>query len=102
MCDFQNQQILVILNQLIECEILVTAYIIRGSLVAYQIGYIVVKCPRRQFQTLISQIMQINSNFKEFEKLSVEKKTLSQLNDLGSNLSAVEASFIPQKDFQIL
>ena len=36
---------------------------------AYQIGYIVDRCPRRQFQTLISQIMQMNSIFEEFENL---------------------------------
>ena len=33
--------------------------------------------PCRQFQTRISQIMPMNSNIKEFENLSVEKKTLS-------------------------
>ena len=42
----------------------------------YQIGYVVDRCHRRQFQTLISQIMQMNSIFKEFENLFVEKKTL--------------------------
>ena len=52
-------------------------HFIGRSLVAYQIGYVVDRCPRRQFQTLISQIMQINSIFKEFENLSVEKMTLS-------------------------
>ena len=39
-----------------------TAYIIGGSLGAYQIGYVFDRCTRRQFQTLISQIMQMNSN----------------------------------------
>ena len=50
--------ILNISNQLDEFEIFVTAYIIEDSLIAYQIGYVVNRCPRRQFQTLISQIMQ--------------------------------------------
>ena len=49
----------------------------RITIVTYQIGYVVDRYPRRQFQTLISQIMQMNSIFKEFENLSVEKKTLS-------------------------
>ena len=53
---------LFISNKLGEFEIFVTAYIIGGSLVAYQIGYVIDRCPRRQFQTLISQIMQLNSN----------------------------------------
>ena len=35
-------------------------YIIGESLVAYQIGYVADRCPRRQFQTLISQIMPMN------------------------------------------
>ena len=64
-------------NELDEFEIFVTVYIIGGSLVGYQIGYVVDRCPRRQFQTLISKIMPMNSNIKEFENLSVEKKTLS-------------------------
>ena len=51
------------LNQLVEFEISVTAYIIGESLVAYQIGYVADRCPRRQFQTLISQIMPMNSKF---------------------------------------
>ena len=72
------------------------AYIIGGSLVAYQIGYVVDRCSRRQFQTLISQIMQINSIFEEFENLSVVKKTLS---DLASNPSAVESVFFHKKIF---
>ena len=70
----------IIENQLVEFEIFVTAYIIRGSLVAYQIGYVVERCPRRKFQTLIYW----------------------QSKDLGSNPSAVESVFFPQKDFQIL
>ena len=37
-----------------EFEISVTAYIIGGSLVAYQIRYITNRCPHRQFQTLTS------------------------------------------------
>ena len=48
-----------------------------GSLVTYQIGYVADRCPLRQFQILISQIKQMNSIFKEFENVSVEKKTLS-------------------------
>ena len=53
--------------------------------------------------------MQMNSNIKEFENLSVEKKTFStalgfeprwQSKDLGSNPSAVESVFFPQKDFK--
>ena len=40
---------------MIEFEIFATAYIIEGSLVAYQIGYVADRCPRRQFQTLIAQ-----------------------------------------------
>ena len=32
-----------------------TGYIIGGSLVAYQIGYVADRCPCRQFQTLISK-----------------------------------------------
>ena len=55
----------------------VTAYIIGVSLVAYRKGYVVDRCPRGQFQTLISQTMPMNSNIKEFENLSIEKKTLS-------------------------
>ena len=47
------------------------------SLVAYQIGYAAGRCPRRQFQTLISQIMPINSNIRKFRKSFCEKKTLS-------------------------
>ena len=45
-----------------------TAHIIRESLVAYQIGYIADRCPHRPFQTVISQIMPMNSNIKEFWK----------------------------------
>ena len=36
-------------------EIFATAYIIGGSLVAYQIGYVADRCPSRQLQTLITQ-----------------------------------------------
>ena len=53
-----------ILNQLVEFENFVTAYIIGRSLVAYQIGYVADRYPRRQFQTLFLQIMQMNSRFK--------------------------------------
>ena len=53
-------------NQLVEFEISATAYIIGESLVAYQIGYVADRCPRRQIQTLISHIMPMNSNIKEF------------------------------------
>ena len=35
--------------------IYVTVYIIRGSLVKCQIRYVADRCPRRQFETLISQ-----------------------------------------------
>ena len=42
-------------NYLVEFEIFTTSYIIGGSLVAYQIGYVADRCPRRQFLTLISQ-----------------------------------------------
>ena len=40
--------------KLVEFKIFATAYIIGGSLVAYQIGYVADRCSRRQFQTLIS------------------------------------------------
>ena len=39
-------------------EIFATAYIIGGSLVAYQIGYVADKCPRSQFEFLY----RINAN----------------------------------------
>ena len=42
-------------NYLVEFEIFAIVYIIGGSLVAYQIGYVADRCPRRQFQILISQ-----------------------------------------------
>ena len=61
-----------ILNSLVEFGISATAYIIEESLVAYQIGYVADRCPRRQFQTLISQIMPMNSNIKEFENPFVD------------------------------
>ena len=51
---------------MVELEIFATANIIGGLLVAYQIGYVANKCPRRQFQTLVT-IMQIKLRFKEFE-----------------------------------
>ena len=41
---------------MVEFEIFATAYIIGGSLNAYQIGYVANRGPRRQIQTLISQI----------------------------------------------
>ena len=56
---------------------MVAAYIIGGSLVAYQIGYVFGMFSLRQFQTIISPLKQMNSKFKEFENHSVEKKTLS-------------------------
>ena len=40
---------------LVELKNVATAYIIGGSLVTYQIGYVADRCPRRQFQTLVSQ-----------------------------------------------
>ena len=49
-------------NSLLEFEIFVTAYIIEGSLVAYQIGYVVNSCHRRQFQTLMLQKRFSNSS----------------------------------------
>ena len=39
---------------MVEFEIFVTAYIIGGSLVVYQIGYVADRHPHRQFPTLIS------------------------------------------------
>ena len=57
-------------------QIFSPAYIIEGSLVAHQIRYVAGRCPRKQFQTLISQQIQIEFKFKEFGNLSVEKKTL--------------------------
>ena len=45
--------IIEISNELVEFEIFVTADIIGGSLVAYQIEYVVDRYPRRQFQTII-------------------------------------------------
>ena len=48
-------KIIIISNYLVEFKIFATAYIIGGSLVAYQIGYFADRCPRRQFKTLISQ-----------------------------------------------
>ena len=48
-------------NALLTCTLALVAYPDR-----IQIGYVVDRCPRRQFQTLMSQIMQINLNFKEF------------------------------------
>ena len=100
----------------------VTAYIIGGSLVAYQIGYVVDRCPRRQFQTLISQIMQLNYNLKSIysrktEPLgdirrsscgeldvgnlcsSVVRAVDRQSKDLGSNPSAVETVFFSTERF---
>ena len=41
---------------MVEFEIFATAYIIGGSLVAYEIGYVAERCPRRQFQTVIQSI----------------------------------------------
>ena len=46
--------------------------------------------------------MQINSIFKEFENLSVEKKTFAvdrQSKDLGWNTSAVESVFFSTERF---
>ena len=40
---------------LVQFEIFATAYIIGGSLVAYQTEYVADRCPRRQFRTLASQ-----------------------------------------------
>ena len=50
----------------VEFEIGITACIIGGSLVGYQIRYIVAGVLVDNF-TPISPIMQINNNFKEFE-----------------------------------
>ena len=52
---------------MVEFEIFATAYIIEGSLVAYQIGYFSDRCPRRQFQTLISHECKLNSNLKNLK-----------------------------------
>ena len=51
----QKSQNIKISNQMVEFEIFVPAYIIGGPLVAYQIEYDSDRCPRQQFQTLISQ-----------------------------------------------
>ena len=56
---------------MVKFEIFVTAYIIGGSLVAYQIGYVTDRCPRRQFQTLIvcilflSRLAELNYSLKD-------------------------------------
>ena len=63
-------------NQIVEFEVSATVYIIGESLFAYERGYVVGRCSRRQNQTLISQILLIILNIEEFENLSVEKKTL--------------------------
>ena len=62
---------------MVEFEIFITAYIIEGSLVANQIGYVDDRCLGRQFQTLMSQIMEMNSNILRIKNHAVEIKTLS-------------------------
>ena len=53
---------------MVEFKFFSTAYIIGGSLVAYQIGYVANMCPSRQFYTLISQQCKLNSNLKTAAK----------------------------------
>ena len=81
-------------NYLVEFEILANPYIIRGSLFAYQIGYVADRCLRRQFQTLIS----INANEIQILKNS---KSFCGKKTLATALGFEPRSFLlPQKDFE--
>ena len=65
-----------------------TGYIIEGLLVAYQIGYVSDRCPRKQFQTIFF-VFVINENHSE-----IAKKLISHL----IIFQDVAGSFLYKKD----
>ena len=66
---------------MVEFEIFVIAYIMEGSVVMYQIGYVPNRCPRSTISNSYIGIKQIKFKVQEFEIFLGEKRSFRLCRD---------------------